>query len=66
MVSAPIIMGRLNLEVCQNFVAHNFSPHLWGDKPLCGGGVKIIWGSNIYYYTFHYFIFLETAKHPEN
>ena len=57
MVSAPIIMGRHNLEVCQNFVAHNFFPHLWG---------KIIWGSNIYYYTLHYFMFLETAKHPEN
>ena len=56
----PIIMGGLNLKICQNFVGTKFFLHLWGNKPLWGE-LKLCRESNIYYFTFS-FIFLETAN----
>ena len=51
MVFTPIIMGGLNLKICQNFVGTKFFLTFVGDKPLWGE-LKLYWGSNICYYTF--------------
>ena len=56
MVSAPppraIIMGGLDLKICQNFVGTKFFLTFVGDTRI--GGVKIggVLFSNIYCYTF--------------
>ena len=57
--SPPITMGWLNLKICQNFAVANFFDTFVGGWTSVGG-VKNIWGSNIYYYItilslFHFF-----------
>ena len=54
----PILMGELNFKICQHFVGTNLNGG--------GGRCKIIWGSNIYYYTFVIsFHFFRKIQHPE-
>ena len=69
MVSAPhsLTMGWLNLKICRNLLVTNFFlTFVAGETSM--GGVKNIWGSNIYYYInalllFHFF---RISQHPEN
>ena len=49
--SPLIIMGRLNLEIRQNFVGTKCFLAFVGDKPLWGE-LKLYGESNIYYYSF--------------
>ena len=50
---------------CQILWSRIFFLHLLGDKPLWGGGVKIIWGSSVCLH-FHYSIYLETANNHKS
>ena len=48
----PIIMGGLNLKICQSFVGTKIFPTFVGGIDLYGGELKLCGVSNIYYNTF--------------
>ena len=58
-----IIIGELNLKICQNFVGTKIFIRFMGDKPLWGE-LKLYGGSSIYYYNF-IISFLGNSQHPE-
>ena len=66
----PIIMGDFNLKICWNFAGphvflKSFFLNSFSENLFFNFFINLYGESNILWLHFHYFIYLETPKHPE-